>query len=242
VHGIDGTVSGPTWSDGIHRVTRSRERARAAYDRASRWYGLVEEPFERGPRRAGLRMLAVRPGERVLDIGCGPGTALVELAASVRPDGFATGVDLSPAMATAAADRLRRAGLAAWAEVLVADAAALPWRDGAFDALFASFVLELIDTPEMAGVLAEWRRVLRPGGRLVVVGLSRAAPVSPMTRLYERLHDRFVESLDCRPIHVAAAIEAAGLTVARRRLVPLFGLRTEVVLAARPPEAGAAAA
>ncbi len=220
------------WRDGLRPVTRSRDQARRAYDRASRWYGL-EAPFERGPRRAGIRLLAPRPGERILDAGCGPGDALATLARALGPAGRATGVDLSPAMIERAGRRIRDAGLADRVDLRVADAAALPWPDGSFDAVFASFTLELFDTPEIPGVLGEWRRVLRPGGRLVVVSLSRAAPVGRLTHVYERLHDRFPALLDCRPIRAAEAVAACGFAVAGHVVVPLYGLRAEAVLGLR---------
>jgi len=223
--------SGPWW-DELRPVTRSRDQARRAYDRASRWYGL-EAPFERGPRRAGIRLLAPRPGERILDAGCGPGDALVTLAGAVGPAGRATGVDLSPAMIGRARRRIQDAGLADRVELRVADAAALPWPDGSFDAAFASFTLELFDTPEIPAVLGEWRRVLRPGGRLVVVSLSRAAPVGRLTHAYERLHDRFPALLDCRPIRAAEAVAACGFAVAGHVILPLYGLRAEAVLGLR---------
>lgn len=221
-------------TSGVCRVTRSRADATRAYDRAARWYALLEEPLERRPRRMGLRLLAPRPGEQILDAGCGPGTSLVALARGVGPAGWVTGIDLSPAMIERARRRVARAGIADRVDLRVADAAVLPCADGALDGVLASFSLELFDTPEIPAVLAEWRRVLRPGGRLVVVALSRAEPVRWPTRCYERLHDRFPAVLDCRPIHAAAAIETAGFQVARRALVPLFGLRAEAVLGVRP--------
>jgi demethylmenaquinone methyltransferase/2-methoxy-6-polyprenyl-1,4-benzoquinol methylase len=178
----------------------------------------------------GLGLLAARPGERILDVGCGPGTALVELGRVVGPGGRVVGVDLSPAMVGRAAARVAQAGLADRVVVRVTDAAALPWPDGSFDGVLATFVLELFDTPEIPAVLGEWRRSLRPDGRIAVVSLSRAGPVRWPTRLYERLHDRFPAALDCRPVHAALALEAAGFQVERRVLVPLYGLRTEAVL------------
>jgi demethylmenaquinone methyltransferase/2-methoxy-6-polyprenyl-1,4-benzoquinol methylase len=227
-------ATGDSWSHGLRRVARSRDDARRAYDRASRWYGLLEEPLERRPRRIGLRLLATRSGEHVLDVGCGPGATLVELGRAVGPAGRVAGVDLSPAMISRAACRARRAGLADRVDARVADAAALPWPEGSFDAVFASFTLELFDTPEIPAILGEWRRVLRPGGRLVVVALSRSDPVRWPTRAYERLHDRFPAALDCRPIHAARALEAGGFDVVRHIPVPLFGLRADAVLGARP--------
>jgi ubiquinone/menaquinone biosynthesis C-methylase UbiE len=221
------------WARGLRPVTRSRAAARRAYDRASRWSG-VEELFERRARMTGLELLRVRPGERVLELGCGAGGALVPLARAVGSAGRVVGLDLSPGMLRMAASRIGRAGLADTAELVVADATSVPFADASFDALFMSFTLELFDTPEIPHVLAECRRVLRPGGRIGVVALSRAAPVRWPTRLYERLHDRFPATLDCRPIHACLALESAGFEQARSKLLSLWGLRAEAVVAVRP--------
>jgi len=235
-------VAGPDdWARGLRPVSRSRPAARQAYDRASRW-SRMEEPFERRAQLAGIRLLRVQPSEHVLEIGCGAGGALVGLARRVGPGGRVVGVDLSPRMIPLAAARLRQAGLAGRAELMVADAIAIPFEDASFDAVFMSFTLELFDTPEIPLVLAECRRVLRSGGRIGVVALSRAAPVGRLTRLYERLHDRFPATLDCRPIHARLAIEAAGFGQARSAFVPLWGLRAETVVAtadgSREPRVG----
>lgn len=230
-------VAGPgDWARGLRPVARSRADARQAYDRASRW-SRVEEPFEGRAQATGLELLRVQPGERVLELGCGAGAALVVLARAAGPAGRVVGLDLSPRMIHLAAARLRRAGLAQRADLVVADASAIPFADGSFDAVFISFTLELFDTPEIPLVLAQCGRVLRPGGRIGVVSLSRAAPVRWPTRLYERLHDRFPATLDCRPIHGRLTLEAAGFEQARSKVVPLWGLRAEAVVAVRPAPA-----
>ncbi len=227
-------VSGPgDWARGLRAVARSRADARQAYDRASRW-SRVEEPFERRAQATGLELLRVQPGERVLELGCGAGAALVVLARAAGPAGRVAGLDLSPRMIHLAAARLRRAGPAQRADLVVADASAIPFADASFDAVFMSFTLELFDTLEIPLVLAQCGRVLRPGGRIGVVSLSRAAPVRWPTRLYERLHDRFPATLDCRPIQGRLALEAAGFEQARSKVVPLWGLRAEAVVAVRP--------
>ena len=224
------------WAHGLRRVMRSRTDARQAYDRASRWSRL-EEPFERPAQATGLSLLGAQPGERLLELGCGAGGALVVLVRAVGSAGRVAGLDLSPTMIGLAAARLRRAGLAERAELVVADATSVPFADASFDAVFMSFTLELFDTPEIPLVLAECGRVLRPGGRIGVVSLSRAAPVRWPTRLYERLHDRFPATLDCRPIHGRLALEAAGFEQARSKVLPLWGLRAEAVVAVRPTAA-----
>ena len=229
------------WARGLRRVTRSRTQARHVYDRTSRWHRFVEEPFERRARTAGLDLLRVQPGERVVELGCGAGGALIALARAAGQTGRVVGLDLSPGMISRAAARLRRAGLADRAVLLVGDATSIPLPDVSFDALFMAFTLELFDTPEIPLVLAECRRVLRPGGRIGVVSLSRAAPVRWPTRLYERLHDRFPAALDCRPIHPRLAVEAAGFAQAESRAIPLWSLRAEAVVAVRPSQSGSTA-
>jgi demethylmenaquinone methyltransferase/2-methoxy-6-polyprenyl-1,4-benzoquinol methylase len=221
------------WARELLPVTRSRAEARLAYDRASRW-SRFEEPFERRAQAVGLDLLRVQPGERVLELGCGAGGALIALARAVGPAGRVVGIDLSPGMIRQAAARLPRARLSERAELLVGDAGSIPFTDASFDAVFMSFTLELFDTPEIPLVLAECRRVVRPGGRIGVVSLSRADPVRWPTRLYEWLHDRFPATLDCRPIHARLALEAAGFVQARSRTIPLWGLRAEAVVAVRP--------
>ena len=233
VDGTQGDGSGD-WAQGLRPVTRSRIEARDGYDRASRWYRFLEEPFERRAQAVGLDLLHAQPGERILELGCGTGDALVALARAVGGTGHLTGLDLSPGMLGEASARLRRAGLAERAELLAGDACSIPSADASFDAVLMAFTLDLFDTPEIPRVLAECQRVLRPGGRIVVVSLSRAAPVGWPTRLYERLHDRFPATLDCRPIHPGLALGAAGFEQARGRTVPLWGLRAEAVVAVRP--------
>ena len=240
VDGTQGDGSGD-WAQGLRPVTRSRVEARNGYDGASRWYRFLEEPFERRAQAVGLDLLHAQPGERILELGCGAGGALIALARAAGQTGRVVGLDLSPGMISQAAARLRRAGLADRAVLLVGDATSIPWPDVSVDALFMAFTLELFDTPEIPLVLAECRRVLRPGGRIGVVSLSRAAPVRWPTRLYERLHDHFPAALDCRPIHPRLAVEAAGFEQAQSRAIPLWGLRAEAVVAVRPSQSGSSA-
>jgi arsenite methyltransferase len=116
-------------------------------------------------RRRGLvrAVLAAAPGERVLDVGCGPGFYCAELVEEVGPSGHVTGLDGSPAMLALAE---RRCAGRPNVELRAADATALPVPDAGFDAALSVQVLEYVADVDAA--LRELHRALRPGGRLVV--------------------------------------------------------------------------
>ncbi|MEV6687066.1 methyltransferase domain-containing protein [Streptomyces sp. NPDC051130] len=113
--------------------------------------------FARAVTESGLR-----PGERVLDAGCGTGRALPALRAAVGPSGTVIGADLTPQMLAAA----REAGRGEAAALLLTDVARLPLRDGVLDAVFAAGLIAHLPDPESN--LTELARVVRPGGRLAL--------------------------------------------------------------------------
>lgn len=217
----------------IDRVTRTREEARASYDRLSGSWDLVSGRFEAPHREAGLQLLAAQEGERVLEIGFGTGACVVALGHAVGASGKVTAIDLSPGMHAVASKRVSAAGLAGRVELVTGDAARLPWPDGSFDAVFSSFVLELFDTPELPLVLLEWRRVLREGGRIALVNLVLPETPTVATRLYRWAHRQFPTLVDCRPIPARALVEAAGFKVTEARASMLAGLPVERLLATR---------
>ena len=114
-------------------------------------------------RRLVRDALAASPGERILDVGCGPGFYVVELLEEVGDAGSVVGVDSSPQMLAVAARRAEEHPNVAFHE---ADAASLPLEDESFDAILSVQVVEYV--PDADRALAEMHRVLRPGGRVVV--------------------------------------------------------------------------
>ncbi len=213
-------------SSDVLRVFQSRAQVRAYYDRISKVYDLLAEHSEGPVRRAGLARLALQPGECMVEIGCGTGHCVVDCAKTGAGRLFAVDISLGMLQQT------HRALAAAEQKVdlVCADAAALPFPGAFADALFLSFTLELFDTPEIPRVLAECRRVLRPGGRIVVVGMTKDGGRDFLVESYEWAHLHFPNFVDCRPIHVAQSLEEAGFTVGSREIEKMW-LPVEIVLA-----------
>ncbi len=168
-----------------------------------------------------LVLLDPRPGERVLDVGSGPGYLAASIGDAVGPDGAVHALDPSPAMNALA--RARNAGRP-WVHVEDGDALAVPHGDGAFDVGVATQVYEYV--PDMPAALAELRRVLRPGGRVLILDTDwdsvvwhvadRERHALVMAAWEEHLaHPRLPRTL-------AGLLRAGGFEVTDQRVVPLF--------------------
>ncbi|MDX1503674.1 MAG: methyltransferase domain-containing protein [Thermoanaerobaculia bacterium] len=217
------------------------ESARHFYDRISGVYDALADGSEHEARELGLRLLAPSGSERVLEIGCGTGVALVEIAGRLADGGKVLGIDVSPGMLRVAGQRIRDAGLETRVELRLADAKELPCESGSMDAAFASFTLELFPREEISVVLAELLRVLRPGGRLGVVSMFDDGRPSAMVDFYRFLHRHFPHIVDCQPIDAAAWLERAGFEIRARDTLSLWGLSVLAAVGHRPAGGEAAA-
>lgn len=123
-----------------------------------------------GVRRSTVKAARLQAGEAVLDVGCGTGDLTLRAARRVGAEGRAAGIDASPDMVKVARRKAAKKGRDV--DFRVAPIEDLPFADGEFDAALSSFMIHhLPDDLKLSG-LAEVRRVLKPGGRLVVVDLK----------------------------------------------------------------------
>lgn len=217
----------------IPPVTRPRKAAGKFYDRISGFYDLLAASSEGPFIRRGLKMLQVRSGDRVLEIGSGTGRALKELSGAVGPSGNVTGIDLSTGMINVARKRLGGSGSGGKPDLVRGDAVHLPLQADSQDKVFTSFTLDLFSAADMDRVLAECQRVLRREGRLVVVALNRDQPLPPAGQAYQWLHAKFPGVFDCRPIPVRSLLEKAGFRVRDQRQDLMWGLPVSITAAER---------
>jgi demethylmenaquinone methyltransferase/2-methoxy-6-polyprenyl-1,4-benzoquinol methylase len=222
---------------GVLPVLQTKSEVKAFYNRIAGIYDLLAERSEKSVRRMGLEMLHAQAGEKVLEIGFGTGHCLIELARAVGPSGRVFGMDLSEKMVEIAWKRICDIGLQERIELICGDALHLPYTSASQDGIFMSFTLELFDTPEIPRVLAECKRVLKPGGMIVVVGMSRVVPEGLVTEVFEWAHRHFPSFLDCRPIYVRRALEDAGFTIAGYQIVKVW-VNEEIVCGVKDIEGG----
>jgi len=184
---------------GLRRVRGFYDRTAKAYDQ---WLGLYERVMGTGERR---RHLLSRARGRTLEVGVGTGRNIADYPAATD----LTGIDISPGMLQIAQARATRLGRAI--ELRTGDAQNLDFPDGSFDTVAA--ILFLSAVPDQHQAIGEIRRVLRPGGRLLVLDhvRSRDAPVRCLQRLFNPLVARFAGWESMRDL--LDDVTAAGFSV-----------------------------
>lgn len=168
-----------------------------------------------------LKFLELTEGERVLDIGCGPGLLAYDMAESVGPEGHVCGIDISEDML---AISRKRCAEQSWVEFQTADATKLPYSNNSFDVAVSSQVYEYV--ADIPAALAELTRVLRPGGRAIVLDTDYDSLVihtehdARMARVLSAWGEHLLHAE--LPRTLSWQLRNAGLAVQQRDVIPMF--------------------
>lgn len=206
------------------------DAVRRAYRRWAPVYDFIFGPVTAIGRRAAVACVNRTEG-RVLEAGVGTGIAL----GLYEPRLKVVGIDLSRDMLEKARRRVARHGMSHVEAILEMDAGALDFPDGAFDTVVAMYVLTTVPEPER--VMAEFERVCRPGGEIVLVN-HFSAHSGPRAAL-ERALARHASRLGWRPeFPMSIALDRPGLELVEQRSLPPFGIFTLVRLRRRADRPG----
>ena len=171
-----------------------------------------------------LDMMGVGAGDRVLDIGSGPGLLLKEIAAIVGETGLAAGVDASDSMIALSKNRCSKIALV---HLEQADAINLPFADETFDNVVSSQTLEYVEDLDRA--LSEARRILKPNGRMLIVDTCwdsvswNSSNAELMARILKGFEGHVAHPN--LPYGLSSRLENAGFTVTAMEAFPLLNTR-----------------
>ena len=159
-----------------------------------------------------LDVAGVAAGQAVLDVGCGTGTLALAAKRRVGTQGSVRGIDASEEMIDRARGKSARHGLSVTFEVGTAQS--LPFPDAAFDVVLCSLAMHHFPEDARAGALAEMRRVLKPGGRALIVEFSRGrgvwALLHPVALLHARTSPRILDQAEAMMKRAGFATVSTG--------------------------------
>lgn len=176
--------------------------------------------FEVEHHAEALRLASIQAGQRVLDVACGTGRGTVGLAQAVGPNGKVDALDLTDAMLNQAHLKLEKLGLSNRVILKQGNAQDLPYPDKAFDLVYNGYMFDLIPLDGFLPILKEMARVLKPGGKLVLVNMSK--PDERKT-WYEKIYEKGWAVMPCRPVLMSPYLPAAGFTGIQRFYRPTRG-------------------
>jgi demethylmenaquinone methyltransferase / 2-methoxy-6-polyprenyl-1,4-benzoquinol methylase len=167
-------------------VGEKQERVRAVFDSVATRYDLMNDLMSMGIhrlwKRRAVEMAGVRRGQRVLDLAAGTGDLAEKFSRIVGPEGQVVMSDINEAMLGQGRARLVDAGVVGNLDYAIANAEALPFASDSFDCVTIGFGLRNVTNKQYA--LDEMFRVLRPGGRALVLEFSHPT-IAPLARAYD---------------------------------------------------------
>jgi len=219
------------WRSQILEVQQPLDAAVRRYSRLAPVYELWARITEARPRRRVLELAEVRDGEAILEVASGTGAQLAVLAQR-NPSGRTVGLELAEGMLAQTRKRLSAAGLAG-VELVCGNALELPFEDESFDLVVNGYMLDLLARDDIPRALAEFKRVMRPGGRLVLSNMTKGE--RRRHRIWDSLYSHGLNlTANCRGVLAVPLLAELGFTDLRREYMAQMLFPTELVTARRP--------
>jgi len=206
----------------------SQKDVPSLYDRLSGLYDLWGRLAESQARARAIELASIQDGESLLEVAVGTGLAFFEIAKR-NPNGSNCGIDLSPGMLAKARSRMQRLGHESYS-LSIGSAFELPVETSSVDLLVNSYMFDLIPFGDMDRILQEFRRVLRPSGRLILVNMTEAERAA--ARIYSWIYRLSPKAIGgCRGVRLADRLERIGFRVEIREYHQQFLFPSEVIRA-----------
>jgi len=204
----------------------TRASVQQFYDRAALFYNWFSF-FESKAKKSAMERLELAPGLKLLNVGSGTGSEQQDFMKRLNPGGAVIGIDLSFKM-------LRVASATSKGLLCQGDARILPFSTAVFDRIYCAFVLDLVMEKEIPAWLTGFRRVLKPGGKMVMLSLVEGVdlPSKMLVRAWKKLYEIDPRICGgCRPLELTRWTADAGFECIERRVIVQLGLPSEVVVA-----------
>jgi ubiquinone/menaquinone biosynthesis C-methylase UbiE len=204
---------------------------RKTYRKLAAMYDIWSSLAESNARQRCLELAETRNGESILEVAVGTGT-LFEKILRLNPAGSNEGIDLSEEMLARARTRLDQSGASGYV-LKTGDAYHLEYSDASFDVILNNYMFDLIPERDFAVILSEFKRVLRPGGRIVLVNMTKGSYF--FNAIWEWLYKIWPTLLGgCRGIELAPYLEKAGFENIHREYISQLSFPSEVIYAVKP--------
>ncbi len=209
----------------------SQEEIKRIYDKLASVYDIWGKLTESRARNRAIELAAIGDDQNILEVAVGTGLAFYEIAQR-NSHGQNRGIDLSPGMLEKAKKRLKQLAGTNYS-LEIGTAFDLPARTESIDLVFNCYMFDLISYGDMDAVLAEFKRVLKPGGKLILVNMTNGE--SAGSRLYEFIYRLSPKTMGgCRGVRLADRLRQHGFRVATREYYEQMLFPSEVILAYKP--------
>jgi len=205
----------------------SWEKMVQKYNLISPIYDVFGIILESKARARALDISGIRNGERILEVAVGTGLNFREIL-KLNPDGWSDGIDISQRMLRRAEKRAVRTGVQNY-RLQLGDSRALPFDDSSFDLLINQYMFDILPATEYTRIMREFKRVLKPDGRLVLVNTT--LPEKARDRTLEWIFFVYPEAFSkCRGVQAEPYLEEFHFRDIRREYVVNLSYPSEVVL------------